>query len=183
MVYWLGSLALQIKSDTIITGIDGWADTRCGDYYGSKVSISDDNFIHELNAIRWLDMYGGAIARMQLAKQKMKWADRDARNLARKLAKIPDYIKRVIIATHVPPFEESCLYEGRQSGEHYIPFFCSKVLGETISKIAAENPNVMFEVYSGHTHGECSYQKTHNLKVNVAGAEYGYPKIQRVIEY
>jgi hypothetical protein len=45
-------------------------------------------------------------------------------------------------------------------------------------------PKVEFEVFAGHTHSPAPvYRPVQNLTVTVDGAEYGNPKISRVLEF
>jgi hypothetical protein len=73
------------------------------------------------------------------------------------------------------------LYQGEISGDDFLPFFGSKIMGDVLMKAAQENSAIEFLVLSGHTHGKAEYQPINNLIVKVGGAEYGEPEVQEVI--
>ena len=73
-----------------------------------------------------------------------KLADTDALTLKETLTNAinPD-IKKIIIATHVPPFPECCLHKGKQSDQNWLPYFASKAMGDVVSSFAKKNPEII----------------------------------------
>ena len=166
-----------ISSTTILIGVDGWGDCRNGDYENSRLTMSDWLYIEELN-VAYLK------GTKQLKQALQKTADTDARLLAKRVTMaIKNGFKRIIIATHVPPFENACLYSGRKSTSDGLCFFSSKILGEKIKPIAESNPNIDFLWLCGHTHSKVVLHVRENLEVRVAGSEYYYPTVAGVIDY
>lgn len=84
--------------------------------------------------------------------------------------------KEILLATHVPPYRETAIYNGRLSDERMLPFYVNTGLGELLDRFATLNPEIQIGVVCGHTHGRYSYQKHPNLTVRVAMAEYGNPR-------
>lgn len=171
---WLPNAPLELDRNTILSGVDGWGDCRYGDFEGSRISMSDWTYIEELRIFR------GSKANLKKTIQKL--ADSDARNLKRNILKVIDKgYKKIIIATHVPPFEEACLNAGRKSTSDGLPFFASKCLGNAVLPIAKKNKEVTFTWLCGHTHNRVTYAPLPNLTVRVAGAEYFNPQIEAII--
>lgn len=177
---YLGSKQIvELGESTALIGVDGWGDCRFGDYENSRLHMADWSYIEELKVAYHQDVYTGS---QKLLETLQQFADGDAAKLAKNVRKaIKTGFKRIIIVTHVPPFEEACLYAGRKSTPDGLPFFASKILGDTILPIAKRNPKVDFLWLSGHTHSRVVFHALENLVVKVAKAEYYFPQIEEVI--
>lgn len=109
-------------------------------------------------------------------------ADHDANqlqnNLDNVLHKSP---KKIIVLTHVPPFKEACMHQGKMSDKDWLPFFGSKATGDVLMEFASKNTTIDFLVLCGHTHSSGHYQPLNNLIVKAGSAEYCHPEIQDVI--
>lgn len=176
-LYWLPASGPQdLGNETILLGVDGWADGRYGDYTNSLVVLNDSHMIQELFEGRILGKY-------PLLDRMQHLADQDAKFLNNQLRQViqTHHPKKIMIVTHVPPFREACMYEGKITHDDYLPFFSSKVTGDTLMQIAQENKKVEFLVFCGHTHSKGYCQPCANLKVTVGESEYSYPKVQEVI--
>ncbi len=176
---YLGSKQIvPLGSSTALVGVDGWGDCRYGSYEDTRMIMSDWYHIDELRKAY-------ATGRPKDLKEALqKLSDKDARSLKRKVkATIKEKYKKVIIVTHVPPFEEACLYNGRKSTPSGLPFFASKILGETILPIVRDNPDIDFLWLSGHTHSRSLFKPCENLTVKVAASEYGSPNIEEIFEF
>ncbi len=168
---------IPLSASTALVGVDAWGDCRNGDYENNTMTMSDWLYIEELNAA-----YLKGPAKLKKALQKL--ADADAQLLAKRVTKaVAGGFKRIIIVTHVPPFENACLNSGRKSTPSGLCFFSSRILGETIEPIAREHSEVDFLWLCGHTHSRVTLHVRENLEVRVAGAEYYYPQVNGVIEY
>lgn len=169
------NMGVPLSDTTVLIGVDGWGDTRNGDYDNSRLTMSDWLYIDDLRK-----EYGKGMAKLKV--QLMKLADSDARKLERRVnTSIKKGYKRIIIATHVPPFEEVCLNAGKKSTSSGLPFFSSKCLGETVLPIAKRNKAIDFLWLSGHTHSRARHKPCNNLTSKVAKAEYYYPQIEEII--
>jgi predicted phosphodiesterase len=162
---------LFITNNTVLVGNDGWADTRFGEPENSRVRLNDFIFIEDFAFIppkeRW--------------KYYRRLADNDAKVLESKISGVIDKAMRFLIVTHAPPFKEITLYGGIQSDNNNLPWFSSKIMGDMILKFAKKYKEKEFIVFCGHTHEKAELIRD-NLKVYVAGAEYGNPDIQKIIE-
>lgn len=172
-LYWLPiSGMLLLNNDTVLVGQDGWADGRLGDYANSRVGLNDSRLIMDLFQAKILGKF-------KLLEKMQELADIDAKNLRQDLLlAIKKNPKKIIILTHIPPFKEACMHEGKISDDEWMPYFTSKATGDALLQIATDNPSIEFLVLCGHTHSEAHYQPLNNLTVRAGKADYGYPKIQ-----
>ncbi len=175
-LYWLQAVELQqLTPEIILLGQDGWADGRFGDYHHSTVTLNDSRLIGDLFQARLM-------GKNALLQKMQQLADRDAEWLSNDLSKAAKLKpKQIIVLTHVPPFEETCLYQGQKSSTYFIPYFGSKIMGDVLLQAAQANPTINYLVLCGHTHEAAFYQPLSNLTVKVGKVEYGAPSIQEVI--
>ncbi|MEX2154719.1 MAG: metallophosphoesterase [Gemmatimonadaceae bacterium] len=172
-LHWLrvtGVIGLTPSSALI--GVDGWADGRFGDYARSPVMLNDYLLIQELSGIRADER----LRRMQLL------AGEDAAILEKNLRAALANHRRVVVATHVPPFAESAWHEGKQSDGNWLPHFSSKACGDVLLAGADANADREILVLCGHTHGGGTVDVRPNLRVITGPAEYGAPGLQHIFE-
>src|SRR5262249_22167751 len=121
------------------------------------------------------------LGKYQLLEKMQQLADADAMKLQNDLEQaIGQAPKKIMVLTHVPPFKEACLYEGKISGDDWLPYFSSKVIGDLLTTVAQQNPKIEFLVLCGHTHSEANVCYD-NLVVEVGKAKYCQPEIQKII--
>jgi predicted phosphohydrolase len=167
---------VALSASTALLGVDGWGDCRNGDYWRSRLTMSDWIYIEDLRK-----GYDQGMDFLKDALQSL--ADKDAQALKRRVHRaIAAGYQKIIIVTHVPPFEEAALHAGRKSTPDGLPFFSSQILGTTILPIALKNPEVDFLWLSGHTHSRAVYKPCENMTVKVADAQYYHPQIEEIIE-
>jgi hypothetical protein len=87
-----------------------------------------------------------------------------------------------LIATHVPPFCESCWYEGKTTDDNWAPFFVCGSVGRVLQQTSQVRPQSMFTVLCGHTHHEGVATMRDNLVVYTGAAEYGSPEVEGTID-
>lgn len=176
-LYWLPAAGIQkLGGGTILMGQDGWADGRLGDYVSSRVVLNDSRLIDDLFQEKMLGKF-------QLLEKMQKLADTDALNLQSDLEQaVNQNPKKVIVLTHVPPFKENCLHEGKISEDDWLPYFGSQAMGDVLIDVSEKNKQIEFLVLCGHTHSESCFQPSSNLLVRSGRAEYGRPEIQLLIE-
>jgi len=174
-LFWLPASGMQkLANNTFLIGQDGWADGRLGDYQNSCVVLNDSRMIADLFQEKILGKY-------QLLEKMQQLADADAIKLQNdlKLA-VSQNPQGIIVLTHVPPFKETCTHGGEISGDDWLPYFSSKAIGDVLTAIAEQNPEIEFRVLCGHTHSEANVRYG-NLVVEVGKAEYCRPEIQKII--
>ncbi len=175
-LFWLPASGIQkLNNDTFLIGQDGWADGRLGDYQNSRVVLNDSRMIADLFKKKILGKY-------QLLEKMQQLADADAMRLQNDLKQVINQNPRkVIVLTHVPPFREACMHQGEISGDDWLPYFSSKVIGEVLATAAKLDPEIELLVLCGHTHSEAKIYCGSNLEIEVGKAEYYLPEIQKVI--
>jgi 3',5'-cyclic AMP phosphodiesterase CpdA len=170
---WLGGAGVVLLGETALVGHDGWADGRFGDWAGSRVLLNDYVHIEDLAEAR--------LDRAEILPRIQRLAGESAAYFAGVLPEAMASRRRVLVATHVPPFREACWHEGRISGDEWMPHFSSRVVGEAIAAAAGAHPEVEVTVVCGHTHGEGTAQILPNLLVRTGGAVYGKPALAAVL--
>ena len=176
-LHWLGHAGvIQLTAETVLVGQDGWADGRLGDYHHSSARLKDERMITDFFQQKCL-------SRDHLLSVMQKWADQDAKQLQQDLESAAlRKAKRIIVITHVPPFKENCLYEGKISTDNYLPYFASKAMGDVLLQFAQKYPTIDATILCGHTHSKSDFQVLGNLRVKSGQAEYGCPEVQEMIE-
>ena len=124
-----------------------------------------------------LSAIAGLLDSRQRSKQKLDWV-----TLTDILPAALEKYQKVILLTHVPPFEEACRHRGRPSDDNWLPHFACQATGQVIRQAALEYVDKHIHVLCGHTHGYAEVDIEPNLHVSNAKAVYGKPKIASVIE-
>lgn len=173
---WLpeqGVVALGEK--TALIGCDGWGDARLGDVEGTTVQLNDFALIEDLCGL-------GRRARTRMLRAL---GDAEAKRARELLEQALPRFERVVFATHVPPFRESCWHEGKTPAEddEWLPYFTCKAIGDVLLEAAAARPDRYILVLCGHTHGGGVAQLRPNLVVRTGAADYGEPRAQEVFEF
>ncbi len=164
---------IELAPQVGLVGHDGWADGRFGDYRRSLVMLNDYRLISELASL-------DKRARLDKLHQL---GDEAAEHVRRVLPLALARFEHVVFLTHVPPFGESCWYDGRISDDDWLPHFTCQAVGEALREIMAAHPHRQLTVLCGHTHGAGEAQILPNLHAITGGAQYGAPEIQRVLEW
>ncbi len=172
LVWLTGAEPHLLEEGVTLVGDDGWGDARHGDASGTPVELNDFYLIDELTGL----------SRSSLIHKLQELGDLAAARLAPRLEVAAGRSDRVVILTHVPPFREAAWYRGKPSDDQWVPWFTCRAMGDLILHCAQTYPACRFLVLCGHTHGSGSCSPLHNLSVITARAEYGKPRLQRVID-
>jgi predicted phosphodiesterase len=172
-LHWLPAAGIvPLTERTALVGHDGWADGRLGDYARSTVLLNDYFLIEDLAG---LDEADRLLMLQMLGDESADWA---TPILERAFARF----HRVILATHAPPFLESCQYEGGTCNDDWLPHIANHALGAALLRVMHKRRGRSLTVLCGHTHGEAAVWVRPNLHVRTGGAEYGRPRIQGLLE-
>jgi len=158
---------VDLGNDTLLVGHEGWADGRLGDYVHSNVMLNDYLKIAELS---WLEHRTVRLAKLH------ELGDEAAACLKPKLESALSKARRVLVATHVPPFAAACWHKGKVSDDAFLPHFACAATGKVLLAAANDHPEKQIVVLCGHTHSAGRVQIAPNLVVYTGGADYGRPK-------
>jgi Icc protein len=162
-----------LTPSTAVVGHDGWYDARFGKAEGSSFQLRDWFVIEDFLQCRY--------DRAQIVETARRLAHDGALHVQDGIEKAVREHEHVVVLTHVPPFEESHWHEGRPGDDNASPWFTSKVMGDVLLDAARRHPQHTFTVLAGHTHGRYSGRLRPNLHVEVGGAEYFQPRLQRLV--
>lgn len=167
-----------------IVGHDGWYDGLNGDWKQSNFLMNDWAMI-----LDYVNNGGGHSNLITRNHDLKKIVDKSQELALEGVQHIHDgikaavkYHKSIIVLTHVPPWQESHIFQGRVGDASAQPWFTSKMMGTMLEDASRSFPDVKFTVLAGHTHGKFDGQITNNIKCHVGGAEYGEPVVQSIIE-
>jgi predicted phosphohydrolase len=169
---WLtatGVIALTTR--TALVGHDGWGDGGFGNVTTTPVLLNDFVLIEELRNS------GG-----ELPAVLRKLGEEAASHFRTVLPEALRTHEHIIALTHVPPFREACWHEGRLSDDDWLPYFACRAAGAELRRQMSANPHRSLTTLCGHTHGSGECRVLPNLTVLTGGAEYGRPRLQRIIE-
>lgn len=175
---WLPAMQpVQLTERTVLLGVDGWGDARCGDL-ASTVQLSDWQLIEDFAPVRY-----DRAARIQLLADL---GTTEAFVLGELLARAPQS-ETLVVLTHVPPFPEACVYDGAPSEPAWLPWFTCIATGEVLAEYARAHPDKQITVLCGHTHGAGVCRPEPNLEVRTGGwppgvEGYGNPIVQATLE-
>jgi 3',5'-cyclic-AMP phosphodiesterase len=169
----VSSNPVKLGDGWVLCGEDGWADGRIGDYHHSPVRMNDFRLIHDLNQLD---------SRARLRKLR-RLGTESAMRLYQQLIRASVIGKSILVLTHVPPFRESCWYEGGQTNDDWAPFFVCAAVGWSLKRFCLSHPHHHVQVLCGHTHHEGIAQMLENLYVWTGGAEYGAPRLCRIFDF
>lgn len=157
-----------------LVGVDGWGDARDGNVASTPVMLNDFRFIDEERDA----FYRGREALVEFLRAA---GDVEAGRLRALLDEAVRSHRRVVVATHVPPFSEACWYDGKAGAPDWTPYFACRAAGDVLREVAERHPAVEFTVLCGHTHGSGEFRAAPNLVVHTGAAEYGEPRAQNVL--
>lgn len=181
---WLSNMGIvPLTSSTCLIGHDGWGDGRCGDYENSTVVVNDFLLIKELAVA--IPPGGTELPRTNTKKNRetiQKLGEDAANYIGEELGKAVKMYRHVVLLTHVPPFREAAWHQGRISSDEYLPFFTCGAMGKVLLDIMGAHPDRRMTVLCGHTHGAGMVEMLPNLVCFTGDAEYGEPKVQRILE-
>lgn len=171
---WLGSSGIvPLTEKTALVGHDGWYDGQYANWYNSKVYLYDYTLIKELADTAC------PIKELRFAKIN-ELAKNSAEYVRLHLEDAFKTFENVFVATHVSPFRENSVYQGRISDDNWMPHFSSKHMGDMLLDVASKYPNKQITVLCGHSHGSADNKIMPNLRCITGDAQYRYPKINKV---
>jgi predicted phosphohydrolase len=170
---WLPELGVvSLGKNAALVGHDGWADGRAGDWDCSPVFLNDYVLISDLVTS---DKVERRMRMQRFAKESADYLEKTATEAAKSYPK-------VIVATHVPPWEGACWHKGKVSDANWLPHFTSLTVGEAIVRVAEAHPSTHFTVLCGHTHSPGVVDVRPNLVCRTGPADYGKVLAPEILE-
>ena len=162
---------IHLTNRTSLIGHRGWADGRAGIGDRSKTRLNDHLLIENLT-----DREPEVLFAILNAL-----GDQSADYIRLKAEAALPGCERLLIATHVPPFSQAALYQGKPSGPEFAPHFVNVAMGDVLLDLALRHPDKNLTVLSGHTHHAARFSPLANLNVKVSESRYGHPAITEVL--
>lgn len=159
----------KLTDKTAIVGHDGWWDGLYANYFKSRLDMNE-NKIMELSGVFCVDK-GERFRKINELAQKA------ADHVEKYASEAAENHEVVVIGTHIPPFRENSVYNGKQSDDDWMPHFSSKRMGDALLRLAGKHPRTEFIVLCGHSHGHAVYKVAHNMVSYTGEAEYRDPKL------
>jgi Icc-related predicted phosphoesterase len=169
---------VEITPNCAITGHDGWYDGGYGNWFDKKVVVMNDYyFINDFFTKSFIPPTMTKYDKRILFNLLQQEAQKCANHILRVLPDAISKYKKVIFATHVPPFKEASIYNGKVSNKNFLPNYSSKIAGDALLSVAtskkAQNKKIV--VLCGHTHGDGICQPYHNIICYTGYSDYGNP--------
>jgi predicted MPP superfamily phosphohydrolase len=168
-----GQKIVTISRSTCLVGFRGWADARAG--YGARTVIDS----RDRTQIR---DFHGLSSNESLRKMRELGAD-SARMIRRTLPLALSRFRHVVVLSHVPPFPESVIYDGKPCAPTHLPHFCNLSAGLAIRAITSAYPQRRVTVLSGHSHSSSVTQILPNLTAIVGHARPGKPDLLDILKF
>lgn len=168
---WLPAAGVvPLAPGVALVGHDGWGDARLGNFARTSVELSDFFLIRDLMGL-------DRTARVAVLR---RLGDEAAEAMRALVVQALDVARHVIVATHVPPFRESCWHEGQLSNDEWLPYFTCAAVGDVLREVMTAHPDARMTVYCGHTHSGGEAELLPNLRVITGPARYGAPAVQTI---
>lgn len=174
LVYLTTAGVVELTPTTAIVGHDSWGDARLGDYDRSKVWLPDFVTVKDLADV--------SHDRELLRRRLHALGDEAAGSLRSVLPVALEAHRRVVLATHVPPYRESAWHGEGFSDDNWLPFFSCKAVGDVLREVMERRPDRELLVLCGHTHGSGEARILDNLRVLTGGSGYERPGQHHVLE-
>jgi len=164
---------IPISRGTCLVGYRGWADARAG--YGARTVVDS----RDRTQIR--DFHG--LSPSESLRKMRELGAESARMIRRTLPLALSRFRHVVILSHVPPFPESVIYDGKTCAPTHLPHFCNLSAGLAIRAITSAYPQRRVTVLSGHSHSQSVTRILPNLTARVGHARPGRPGLLDVLEF
>jgi Icc-related predicted phosphoesterase len=178
---WLRRKVVTLAPGVALTGDDGWYDAAYGNAEESQIVMRDWLVISDLSS-EWDKGEWSFGDRGHFIYVLRKFALQAALRAEESLREAANDHSRVIFATHIPPFKELAERPRDRDNFDWLPWYASKAMGDALLKVAAEFPQVQFEVLCGHTHARGKFAPADNLKARSSKAIYGHPDYEEIIQ-
>ena len=165
-----------LNQTTALIGVDGWTDSREGNFYASDLTLADFFAIKDFGL-----QTPSEIPTPKVKQQLEALGEASCAYVRQILPQAFEYRDHVIVVTHCPPFREASYHEGKVADDNGAPFFVNKGLGSTLLEIMKTHTNKSCLVLCGHTHSRADYAPLPNLRILTTGSDYKKPVLEKLI--
>ena len=171
---------VMLTDDTMLVGHDGWYDGLNGEPRNSSFIMNDWTQIKDFVRAGVINTHNNSLNLEALLMVSRQQASTAAHHVATgiKSALSQRSPRKIIVATHVPPFVQPLNSVKSSNKQDFYPWYSSKIMGDTLTRAATANPNVEFEVFCGHCHSQYEDEILPNLTLRSGNAEYSDPRPQ-----
>jgi predicted phosphodiesterase len=182
--YLTQSGVVSLSGKTAIIGHDGWYDAYHGSALQTNFLMNDWLCISEYEKASVDAKFFGPspVSLSPIIAQSRQYASSAAEYIRTTASAAAKRHELVVILTHVPPFLQVCLRNGRPGAANVVPWYSSKLMGDAILDVASRHPDTRFEVFCGHTHSQSDEQITANVYAHSGESEYGSPRISGMVQ-
>lgn len=180
---WLPEAGIVSLSPTAaLVGHDSWYDggypNKNGNYFASKLDMSDYHVIQELS-------YPQCFNRRMVYDKIQKLSQQGASHIKQYVTKAFVNHDKVFYVQHVSPFAEtSCGPNKKMSDPDWMPHFCSRLTGEAIMEVMSKQPpEKQLIVLCGHSHTMAWHRPRPNVYCFCGAAKYGIPNVANQFNY
>lgn len=174
-----------ISPGVALVGHDGWYDAMNGDLRNNDIVMNDWLKIADFSSAIRSSFTGKILDKSVITSVARSICKGSIAHISSGIkAAIKDKNSHIIVMTHVPPFKESYnsdKHRGTDSSSA-LPWYTSKMMGDTLLAASIAYPHVKFTVLSGHTHSNYDNDLRNNLNVRVGKSQYGAPQIAGFID-
>lgn len=161
---------IKLSPDTALVGHRGFFDGLAGAGVRTRVGSADRYHIADFKGLDKRNYF-----------QKLRGLGIESANYFRSV--LPAALLRyqtVLVATHPVPCTQALRHGGTHCNWESQPFFANRAAGNAIIGISQRFPHRRVVVYAGHSHSSNRWEMG-NLKIQVAGAQPGFPAMQGIV--
>ncbi|MDP3850703.1 MAG: metallophosphoesterase [Luteolibacter sp.] len=163
--------AVDLGNRTILVGGDGWAD---GQWRGRRTKDINSPDHYSIRDFRGLNKW-------ERLRKMRALGQASAVSIINRLRPALRFNRHIYVASHIPAFRTSALFDGKPCDANHQPHFVHAQLGAILIWSAKSNPSTRFTSLAGHTHSECKDVVLHNLTSIVGGHRKHRPDIQGIL--
>lgn len=183
---WLTEAGVvELTSDTALVGNEGWYDAKWGHINPIRVQMGDFSLVKDLNRFWRLQAASVEVRTNAIVEHCRNRADMLARAAETPLRAALSIYRKVIFATHVPPFPQNAMYDARKEYEDpydWLPFYTNKAMGDMLVRVAEDHPDNEIQVVCGHAHAPHSHEILPNLHARTGPAQYGKTPLVTILD-
>ena len=160
---WLtNSPVISLNEEVAVIGTEGWYDARVGNSEYIKYTL-DHRLIKEFSILTNLK------SKIELCRHL---ADESARFITSQLEAALENHKKIILLTHMPPWQEANRCSGFISEAFWTPYNTNYALGVALENVMEKHKKRSLIVLAGHNHKKTTIEVSRNIQCRVHSGSY-----------